>query len=658
MTDERINVLLIDDDEQWAQYMASELEDKDPVFSVKVALNANEAVLALANDRSIECVVTDFRMPEIDGIQVLEHLQGLHANLPIILTTGDGNEEIAAQAINAGVTDYIRKDPRIDQAPIFVNRIRQAVERAKLRTEVQESEHRYRTVVEHTRDAIVVLQNDELAFANDQFHELCDCNIDLAFSNQISSFVHEGDHKLLNNFLAEIRSGDDPGLREICFVRPTGEFRHCEILGDGITFENEPAILLSIRDVTIRRSRERTLKREREFNQAVLKQLVNVQTRDELELGITDVLSSYGYDFVWIGAVDERGVHTHTAVGGNEYVRRLEDNDIGSDHGGDPILWSARTSDSQFVPDFEELMPTKSRNSILESGFRAGFALPLQHEDISYGTIAVYHDELNQIDEAERLLLSEIAETVSFAIHHVETRLTLTSAAGIVVKVQLESDAYYLPDLLSERADHPNVEVTVRGTHIVDGDTQVQYLSCSTDRPEAFTDALDGHPSVRTWKVIDSGEPVSYQVTVKDETPEAHLGSVGALVRSTTVTPDHATITFELSSREYLQPVIDRLNDHYASVTVPSVVEKVRDQTRNRSVQVDIDVLTTKQLVALEAAYHQGYFDRPRRNSAIDIAKSLGITHTTYLQHLRVAQEKMFRQIFAGLDESANSRNR
>ncbi|MFH5798473.1 response regulator [Haladaptatus sp. CMAA 1911] len=657
MSEEPINVLFVDDDEQWAKYIASELEYEDPAFAVSVALSVNETILSLADDYSIDCVVSDFRMPEIDGIQMLERVQESRPNLPFILVTGEGSEDVAARAINAGVTDYLRKDPRANQAPVFVNRIRQAVEGARLRAEIRESERRYRTVIEQTRDAIVILRDEDIVFANDRFETLCESSVDTATPRSILRYVQGDDHQLVRDLVRATRSGDDPGLREVRLVRSTGEVRHCELLGDAITYENEFATLLSIRDVTLRRSRERTLKREREFNQAVQKRLVSAQTRDELESEITGILSSYGYDLVWIGTADKRGVRTRTTAGENEYITDLSDDATDVDHGGDPILWCGRTGDAQLVPDFEALMPTKRRNDALENGFRTGYAIPLRHEDISYGILAVYRKEPYRIDEAERSLLAEVAETVSFAIHHIETRQTLTSAEGVIVEAEVESDAYYLPRILSERFDHPAFEVIVNGTQVIDGDTHVQYLACSADTPETFVDVLDDHRSIRTLEV-DSGEPTIYRVIVEDDTPESHLGSVGALVRSTTVTPGRATITFELSSREYLQPAMDRLNEHYAPVVVRSVVQQTVGHREDRSTRMEIDSLTKKQLFALEAAYHQGYFDRPRRHSAIDIANSLGITHTTYLQHLRVAQRKLFRQIFGGLNDSPDGRRR
>ncbi|MDS0280694.1 response regulator [Haloarcula onubensis] len=693
--EEPVAVLVVDDDEQWADYLASELEDAAPEFSVTVALSVNEAVVALA-DGAFDCVVADFRMPEIDGIQLLERLQTSRPHLPFILVTGDGSEDVAARAINAGVTDYIRKDPRVDQAPVFVTRIRQAVEHARLRTAIRESEHRYRTVTEQARDAIVVLRDDDVVFSNDRFRELCGGADSPA---ALFAHVHRDDHDRVRDVVDETLTDGDPGLREVRLVRPTGEVRHCELLGGAITYENDAATLLSLRDVTRRRSRERTRKRVREFNQAVQQRLVGVQRRARLEVEIAALLGSHGYDLVWLGSVDDGGVRTRATAGNGEYVARLEADAPREDHGGDPILWSARTGVAQFVPDFEALMPTSRRNDALDSGLRTGYALPLRHEDVAYGHLAVYDSEPARLDDAERSLLTEAAATVSFALHHVETQQTLTSAGRAVVEVDIESDDYYLPAVLAERVHQPAPDVTVEGTHVAeettddgqhvaeettddgvhaaeettddgvhaaeettddgvhaaDGTTHVQYLSCSTDDPDGLADALGAHPSVRAGQVVDRGDPVGYRVTVAGETPESHLGAVGALVRSTTVGPGRATVTFELSSRTALQPAIDRLNEQYGPVTVRSVVERPTNPTPERYVRVDLDSLTEKQSAALEAAYHQGYFDRPRRRSAVDVAETLGITHTTYLQHLRVAQEKLFGQLYGGPNEADGS---
>lgn len=648
MSEDPITVLFVDDDAQWAQYMATELELEDPAFRVHLAQNVNEAVVVLGREDDIDCIVTDFRMPEITGIELLEHLQTTHPHLPSILTTGEGSEDIAAQAIAAGVTDYIRKDPLADQATIFINRIRQAVDHAKLQSQVRESEARYRTVTEHTRDAIVILQNSEIVFTNTQFERLCDDSDNNTSRPGFWSYLHNDSRAVVEKLLQPINMGTNPGVCEIQFVRHSGEIRYCELLGEAITYEGDSATLFSIRDVTRRHSREQTLKREREFNKTVKSRLLNVQTRDEIESVITTVLSSYDYDVVWIGTVTaETGtIHTRTTAGDTSYISQLE-NTAPIDHGGDPILWCAQTGEPQFVPDFETLMATDRQQSALENGLRTGYAVPLQYNGISYGILGVYHRDTHQLNVSERSLLREVADTVGFALHHTETQQTLTNPNRVVVTTDIDAQGYYLFDILREQCTDTDIALQVTGTQLTDSaaDTHMQYFSfaCPTDTDSECVAAIDAHPSVRSWNILDSS-PRTYQVTVAGHTPESHLRSVGALVRSTTVTSEGATIVFELASRENLQSALDRLRDAYDTVTVRSITEQPRSKTT--PAQIDFEPLTEKQRLAIETAYHQGYFDRPRRRTAIEIAESIGITHTTFLQHLRIAEQKLCEQLF------------
>ena len=74
-------------------------------------------------------------MPETNGIEFLEAVRDMYPNLPFILFTGKGSEEIASDAISAGVIDYLQKQRGTDQYTILTNRIRTAVEGARAERE-------------------------------------------------------------------------------------------------------------------------------------------------------------------------------------------------------------------------------------------------------------------------------------------------------------------------------------------------------------------------------------------------------------------------------------------------------------------------------------------------------------------------------------------
>ncbi|MFB6142160.1 MAG: helix-turn-helix domain-containing protein, partial [Halorientalis sp.] len=58
------------------------------------------------------------------------------------------------------------------------------------------------------------------------------------------------------------------------------------------------------------------------------------------------------------------------------------------------------------------------------------------------------------------------------------------------------------------------------------------------------------------------------------------------------------------------------------------------------------EALTDRQLAALQTAYVAGYFDRPRRANGDDLAEAMGVTRSTFHQHLRVAQRKLLAEFF------------
>jgi two-component system response regulator FixJ len=77
-------------------------------FVVK-AYESAEAFLDAVPSTQTGCVITDVRMPEIDGIELLRRLRSQGIALPVIVITGHGDVPLAVEAIKAGAADFIEK---------------------------------------------------------------------------------------------------------------------------------------------------------------------------------------------------------------------------------------------------------------------------------------------------------------------------------------------------------------------------------------------------------------------------------------------------------------------------------------------------------------------------------------------------------------------
>jgi len=141
-----VSILHVDDQPDFLSMATESLEAERRAFDVTTATSAQEALDRLAEER-IDCVVSDYQMPEMDGLELLARVREQYPDLPFILFTGKGSEDVASEAISAGVTDYLQKSLNADQFSLLANRIENAVEQVRTEQQLEENQRRLETLL-------------------------------------------------------------------------------------------------------------------------------------------------------------------------------------------------------------------------------------------------------------------------------------------------------------------------------------------------------------------------------------------------------------------------------------------------------------------------------------------------------------------------------
>jgi DNA-binding NtrC family response regulator len=123
------SILIVDDEKSVRDNLAKYLSSD---YIAYTAANGQEAIRKLAENSDIEVVLSDMKMPEMDGLELLEKVQGDSRDLVVILITGFSTIESAVDAMRRGAYDYLTKPIDLNKLEIT---IKNAIENKKLRSE-------------------------------------------------------------------------------------------------------------------------------------------------------------------------------------------------------------------------------------------------------------------------------------------------------------------------------------------------------------------------------------------------------------------------------------------------------------------------------------------------------------------------------------------
>jgi PAS domain S-box-containing protein len=154
-----IQVLHVDDDGEFLDLAATFLEREDDRIEVVTATSATEGLDRLAEDE-IDCIVSDYDMPGRNGLAFLDAVRERDEEIPFVLYTGKGGEEVASEAISRGVTEYLQKAGSTDQYTLLANRIANLVEGYESKQALSEQVRRLETLVSNLPGMVYRCRNE------------------------------------------------------------------------------------------------------------------------------------------------------------------------------------------------------------------------------------------------------------------------------------------------------------------------------------------------------------------------------------------------------------------------------------------------------------------------------------------------------------------
>ncbi|MBD2730843.1 response regulator [Nostoc sp. FACHB-892] len=258
-----LRILLIDDNPHDRLLAIHALEQEFADLQIKQVIRPEELEEALLTG-NFDVVITDYQLRWSDGITVLQKFKSRYPELPVVMFTNSGSEEISVEAMKSGLDDYVVKSARhYMRLPVAV---RLAVERAATKRKVQGLELRFQTLLNQLNVGVYRLTGDDaLLESNGAFLHLLGINslTKIPESHTLAPYFQPGDYAQL---LQELKQTDDSPEREVLLRRADGNEIWVRI-SQTLSANNEITVIDGIiEDITARKQaeqeREQLLQRE------------------------------------------------------------------------------------------------------------------------------------------------------------------------------------------------------------------------------------------------------------------------------------------------------------------------------------------------------------------------------------------------------------
>ena len=529
-------------------------------------------------------------------------------------------------------------------------------------TEHREREHEleeYETIVETMDEGVYIVDEDgEFVFVNEAYCKQTGYDREALLSSHVSLVASKETIERAADLRNEFDVRDRQSLRlEADLVRPTGETIRTEATFAFLERPDGDCRIGVVRDVTERKEHERKLDRQRrqltalnhlhEVISDITEAVIEQSTREEIEATVCEQLAvADSYAFAWIGEANARTetIRLRTEAGVEGYFDDLDPTIDQADPRSDgPAVRALRTRELQVVTDVREEFPFEEwRETAREFDYRSLAAIPITHDSALYGVLCVYAPLPDAFADVKRDVLDRLGEIVGHAIAAVESKRALTSD-------QVHEIDFEIPNLFAEM----DLVMTTDDRIVLDQAVPISerewllYGNAISDDIEILEAMLDSSP---TWEALrifgETAGRISFELRLQESPILTLIVDQGGYVKNAWIDCTDYHMTVQLPYSKDARRFTDAILDAFPMTEIRAQRQVARadvEQPRSRGL---LDELTDRQRTILRTAYFANYFEWPRGSSGEDVSTSLDISSVTFSQHLRVAQQKIFKAAF------------
>jgi PAS domain S-box-containing protein len=319
-TTETIRVLYLDADPAEQDHFVRSLEREPAAFDVRTAHSAKVAVDQLPY-ADVDCIVSTYELPDKTGLEFLKTVRVEQPNLPFILVTAKGSEEIASEAISSGVTDYVQRQGDC-QYTVLANRIRNAVSQYRTERELEERSDWYQRILAGSSDYVIVVDKlGTVKYASPAIERVTGYTPDDVTGDNALELIHPADAKRATTAFADTVKHPNEGITtEFRTKVSDGSYRWLEARGTNFLDDSViTGLVLNVRDVTNRKQREQALRRQNDH----LKDLTTFLSHDvQNQLAIVKGSIEFAREKQEFGELD-RALFTTSRI--KEMIRKVQE---------------------------------------------------------------------------------------------------------------------------------------------------------------------------------------------------------------------------------------------------------------------------------------------------------------------------------------------